>query len=221
MKKNIFTLAFIALLFLTSHAKAQFSSSMTEIKIGPDIDMTTVNIAGVSLGMSQEDAINALIEKLEISRDDLKIGRPTNPKFGANPATGKSYVERISYSIGKGISQTVYKIEFLPNVITPEKSNSVVSSVNYFVPFTQENVDGLYQATVKKFGTPSYVSYGDTKWCGLETKKQTGFNGTYTACKPNTAYMEISNSSLNLTSKEFRIALNQYKAKAVKSDFNF
>lgn len=197
------------------------SSGVPDTKIGESVGKETLNIAGVHLGMSKEEAVAAITEKLGIAESDLKMGRVTNPKFGANPATGKPYVENMSYQIGKSQSATHYRVDFLPNVTTPEKSNSVVSRISYSVPFTRENMNGLYQATVNKFGKPSYESYGETKWCSLETKKMTGFNSTFTQCIPNTAYMEISNVSLLLTSKEFDIALNEYKAKAAKSDFNF
>lgn len=183
------------------------------------------DIAGVKLGMSQEEAIYNFTKYLGIDKAALKIKKPTLAKYG-NPATGKPYSEEFSYDTKSDSKGDSYVIYFQPNVIDPDRANSVVSEIYYGVPYVFENKQLLRDSVISKYGEPSYhyeggMGFYTTKWCELETVKMKGFSSYITQCTKDKPFMELEDLNLQLITKKYSKALDEYRNKQKQAGLRF
>ncbi|MHA3916775.1 hypothetical protein [Halovulum sp. GXIMD14793] len=94
--------AFVAAALLTVPALAERAKH----------DVTQYDIAGVKLGMSMEDAINAVVTTLGVSRDDVSLGYPKD-----DPISGEEQVTSFEVSTEEYELRVVMAANVPPNAI--------------------------------------------------------------------------------------------------------
>mgnify|MGYP000944717775 FL=1 len=146
---------------------AALAQAEDEVKAtGKSVDVMKLDISGVRLGMSQEEALKILKEKFP------NASKENERKSGENLSKlhGKSFVHFAMFNMGDG--ETI-SIDFEPNVLENKPQELVVAGVLYFLGEgdSDTNVKRMQKDAVKKFGAPVAIDmFGGYEWCDLGGK---------------------------------------------------
>ncbi len=123
------------------------------------VDVSDFDISGVKLGMSLDEAVNAIKEKYNISDSQIK------KSSGLNQVTNESGIQLLSFVIGKSITT----VRFEPSVPHDPKRKMLVSWIQYTMPWSSENVKSMEAAVLEKYGPSSYghfnIIHSLRRWC--------------------------------------------------------
>ncbi len=145
--------AMIAALFMVTTATAESVNH----------DVSGYDIAGVTLGMGTEQAMDKVVENLGVARDDMRVSN-TSP----NPVTGQ---DEISY-----FQAETNDFEILVSLTAAVPSNAetpmVVSQIKFTMPRTPDNQAAMKTRAIEKYGTPTRGSADEpahfpTSWCTI------------------------------------------------------
>ena len=186
--------------------------TLVQANPGPSVDITTLDIAGVKIGMSADQATAALIDTYGVNAADIKVTTVDDPDVG------KEIVKSITLSspdaeMGYTASSTVAKgwkifVGFVPMV--PFNGESVQATrIDYEVARSPENAEALAQAATEKYGEPSAQRPGQHSWC--ETPDR------YGNCNSD-AYLQIQRTQMVLadTRINHQVAKAREAARSVK-----
>lgn len=148
--KRLAGLSYIALVssgvFNTAHAQ-----------VGPKVDPSNFDVAGVNLKMSVSEVIESLKKKYEVSESDIRVVKAEHPDLGSvvrnlslrSPDAEKGY--SASGTLSKGWE---VRVSFVP--VVPFKDKDVHAyRINYEIANTKENSEAITQAAIEKYGEPS------------------------------------------------------------------
>jgi hypothetical protein len=129
---------------------------------GKLVDVMALDVAGVRLGMTVKDAVEALKNNFKGDGGRVEVDKLPSPS-PLLPA-GKTYIERVQYlKDGAAVVQVYFVIGVPVNAAQPE----VASSVSYSAGSIQENQKRLQQAAHEKYGAPTYrdATLPEDQWC--------------------------------------------------------
>jgi len=190
MRKTVYTVLLLALTIGTSYAKAPRA-----------VDATELDIAGVRLGMSQAEAIQAISSALGINQDEVVLDK----FLRENPISGKK--DPAYFNVVHGFGKFVILLE--PNALTPSVSPTVVNLIKYEMPWTPENVQSMKEAAIKKYGQPSNGIIGvDYEWC-IEPSDNPGIGCGFF----NGPVLKYFGTSLELSDPKYRQAVIDFRNK--------
>ncbi len=149
---------------------------------GKSVDVMKLDISGVRLGMSQEEALKILKEKFP---DDKKPSK-SESHDSYSKLHGTPYVKSIIFNNRK--DHEVVSVDFEPNVLENKPQELVVSAVDYYIRDDLgsglAHAPKIKKAAVDKFGAPVAIdSDGNYYWCDLGGKKECDENKPYLATK--------------------------------------
>jgi hypothetical protein len=122
------------------------------------IDPSILNIAGVKLGMTQQEAKKAITATLKLGKGRIK----DSIIKVKSTITGKE--EPNSFTVKYGVSDIA--VIFTANVDPKVKATSLVSYVSYEMPWTEVNVKAMKESAIEKYGPSSMSVYGMSDvWC--------------------------------------------------------
>jgi hypothetical protein len=140
---------------LVLNAALTFPASAAEA-VRP-VDPSSFDIAGVQLGMSLDEAIEASTKSLGVSKREVK-----KTTLVANPVTSK--VEVTKFQILTSTSNLI--VDLVPRVPKDAARPTVVLNIFYAMPNTPENRTAMRQAAKDKYGQPSNGSAAYIwEWC--------------------------------------------------------
>jgi hypothetical protein len=136
--------------------------SLTNPTIGhaenhPAVDAGQFDIAGIKLGMSTGEAIDAVCAKLHIGRNSVKFGL-------REPLPVSKRIEPKFFSLGTDkFSITVHLEQKIP---FDARNPMVVCDIVYEQPWTRENASAMETMAFEKYGPPSNGAGGlGYVWC--------------------------------------------------------
>lgn len=169
-----------------------FSAGLqAEYKSGPAVDVRAFDIAGVKLGMSFSDAVNAVSETYNVKPIDLHVlrlrmgSKVDSPKLPASIRLNSDD----SYSVGLGVRTDGWEISIRLDQIVPsphDESMEVVA-IEYEMARTQENIDSLRSTALAKYGEPTLDLHSmglawcikpSTHWATCESEAVLEYSGT-------------------------------------------
>lgn len=163
---------------------ATLAQAEDEVKAtGKSVDVMKLDISGVRLGMSQEEALKILKEKFpNASKENERKSEEDLSKLH-----GKSFVRFAVFNMGDG--ETIV-IDFEPNVLENKPQELVVAGVFYFLGEgdSDTNMKRMQKDAVKKFGAPVAKFLGGYEWCDLSGKP---------LCEKDKPILSLKNLSLN------------------------
>ena len=124
-----------------------FSPAFAEKKT-PTYDVAQFDIAGMKLGMTEQEIKAAIKTSLEMSDGDV------------TKEEGKKDKE-IQWKKGNH----KVKVHFIPDAWHDKMDVLVADRIEYGLPYTEENVKMLKDSAVQKYGVPSSDSVGSALWC--------------------------------------------------------
>jgi hypothetical protein len=198
MRKTVYTILLLALSIGTSYAEAPRA-----------VDATEFDIAGVRLGMSQAEAIQAISSTLGINQDEVVLDKFPRE----NLITGKK--DPTYFKVAHGIGKFVVHLE--PNALNPSVSPTVVNLIKYEMPWTQENVQSMKEAAIKKYGQPSNgIISGNYEWC-IEPSANPGIGCGFF----NGPVLKYFGTSLELSDPKYRQAVIEFRNKQNSANPSF
>lgn len=147
MKKLIYILITILLLVMIKNIYAA----------GKSVDVTQFDIVGVKLGMTTDQAVNAITTNLGIDKSQIKFTTGKIQEFTGNAEVIFSF--EVATQIGK------YRVAFSPNILNGKNDQIVVASVKYIIPLNVDNIKATAKAMVSKYGQPSTQKSKSLAWC--------------------------------------------------------
>lgn len=167
---------------------AALAQAEDEVKAtGKSVDVMKLDISGVRLGMSQEEALKILKEKFP--KDKKPSKGESDDSY--SKLHGKPYVKNIIFNNRKDKDLEVVSVNFAPNVLENKPQELVVSAVEYYIGddlgVGLAHAPKIKKAAVDKFGAPVVIdSDGNYYWCDLGGKKECDENKPYLATKQPT-----------------------------------
>jgi len=162
--QKLISYAFLALGFMQS------GTAIANYTPGPRVDARELNIGGVQIGMTYDDALAALVESYDVDPTEIEV--VNLKKFVGDEI--KEYPGSISFSsdkssgirIGLPSSGWVISVRFGPTVTFQEDLSVQVAAIEYKMAWTQENQQNLKQAALEKYGEAT-VNRGAMgyQWC--------------------------------------------------------
>lgn len=173
MKKSLFLSVMLVFLAFNNAYAA---------KEGKTVDVFKFDLLNIKLGMDINQVNNVLknitgkVEKINSYRE--------------NQYTNNKEVNSIRITDDH---KTIF-INFTPDV-TVKPAKMAVSLVSYTIPGTEENIENLKKAALKKYGTPTEDTSFGLEWCTNREK------GRFPICslKGNNAILKFSIMSASLT----------------------
>lgn len=166
-----------------------------------------MELAGVKIGMTEEEAVSRLIAKYNTSQDQLKFRR----HISEDSVTGKKEIHQIAYW---GSGENAY-VDFTVD-ITQAPAVNVVSGVSYDMQYSKDNADNVENTLKQQFGDVSIpASSGVLVWCQTESK--------YDCKKGSTVFKLNRMGSINISMKNdsYSIARRAYEDKQKNKAANF
>ncbi|MDO4435159.1 MAG: hypothetical protein Q4B71_01935 [Cardiobacteriaceae bacterium] len=119
------------------------------------VDPTEFDVAGIKLGMSRDEAIQALAKSQEVDTGEIQL-QTYPPK---NKITGET--EPHSFELKKDHTNIIVTLTPVPEA----GGKLAVSRISYNIAYTEENVKALEEAVLAKYGKPSYGGIGGWRYC--------------------------------------------------------
>lgn len=121
------------------------------------IDPSAFDIAGVKLGMSLDEAIDAATKTIGVNKKDVK-------RTALIPNSVTSKIEVTRFQILTNTSNLI--VVLVPRVPKNDARPTVVSNIIYAMPGTVENRAAMRQAAKEKYGQPSTgTATSIWEWC--------------------------------------------------------
>ncbi|MFD1259962.1 hypothetical protein [Entomomonas asaccharolytica] len=207
MKKLIYTLITFLLLMTTKNISAA----------GRSVDVTKLDVAGVKLGMTMDQAVKAITSNLGISQSRIKFQSTTSfnteSQKKIKKITGKIEITNFKVSTANGN----YIVSFLPNVLNGNNKQMVVVSVGYSMPRNSDNIKTISNSMVQKYGQPSAQVGGLIFWC-LSPE-----NDSCIYSRPAKPYisLNVTMASMAIVDNGYEQAIDKYfdKQKTTKAVF--
>ena len=114
----------------------------------PTYDVAQFDIAGMKLGMTEQEIKAAIKTSLEMSDGDVTKEEEKKDK-------------EIQWKKGNH----KVKVHFIPDAWHDKMNVLVADRIEYGLPYTEENVKMLKDSAVQKYGVPSSDSIGSIRWC--------------------------------------------------------
>lgn len=140
-------------------------------------------VAGVKIGMSDRQAIQAVAKKYNVPESKINVRKD---RFG-----GTWY-----FDLDTDNGENIHVV--FDDDVTVNPSVKVVDTVEYGIPGSKVNNEALKESLVKKYGKESFSAPGGLFWCQLE-----GYN-----CIKGTNVLSL-NTSL-MTNSHIKITNNKY-----------
>ena len=205
MYKFILFLPLVLTLYLTS----------SQANAGPSVDVTTLDIAGVKIGMSADEAIAALIDTYGVNVADIEVTMVDDSDVGNKIVQRITLLSPDAETGYTGVS-TISKgwkvdVGFVP--VVPFNGESVqATSITYEIARTSDNRKALAQAATEKYGEPSSQKPGGLQltWCENPPKG-------YGSCDAD-AYLQIQGTKMVLIDSRInnQVGKARQAAKSVK-----
>lgn len=132
---------------------------------GRSVDVTQLDVVGVKLGMTMDQAVKAITSNLGISESQIKFQSTTSfttdSQKRIKKITGKIEITNFKISTKSGN----YSIFFLPNVLNGNNNQMVVVSAGYSMPRNSDNIKAMSDSMLQKYGQPSAQVGGSILWC--------------------------------------------------------
>jgi hypothetical protein len=198
MRKTVYTVMLLAFIVGTSYAGTPRA-----------VDATRLDIAGVRLGMSQAEAIQAISSALGINQDEVVLDKYPRE----NQISGKK--DPAYFKVAHGIGKFIVYLE--PNALNPSISPTVVNHIKYEMPWTPENVQSMKEAAIKKYGQPSNgIISGNYEWC-IEPSANPGIGCGFF----NGPVLKYFGTSLELSDPKYRQAVIEFRNKQNSANPSF
>ena len=141
---------------------AMFSASASHAE-RVNHDVTTFDIAGITLGMGSDEAIEKMTELTGVAFENMSTGYRE-----PNPVTGN---DEISYAIAETDDFEI-SVSFTAAVPFNEETPLVVSSISFQMPQTPDNMASMRARAFEKYGSPTDGStedpdHFDLAWCTI------------------------------------------------------
>lgn len=173
------------------------------------VDAGEFDIAGVKLGMTPEEAIEAITEKFQIGKSEFEFDK--FPKL--NVVTNSREAEYFKVSL----NGTSIIVHFEANVPHNPKRKMAVSMIGYEQPWSTDNKLAVKDMALKKYGQSSNGVQGATlQWC-LAPHKNPGFG-----CSDfKGPILSLRGTKLELSDSRYRQAVIDFtnKSKSTKPVF--
>lgn len=143
-----------------------FSVANAEPKNWRSVDVTPLDIAGVKLGMSYEEALAAISHNFQLSPGEIKRIKASTLYVYSRIAKSQQ-VNSIRFMK----DGTTLAVSFSVQIPLNQSSPVAVSGVHYGIPNTKENVAMLKEESLSKYGQPSDSRRQATMmWCAHYNK---------------------------------------------------
>ena len=171
---------------------AALAQAEGEVKAtGKSVDVMKLDISGVRLGMSQEEALKTIKEKLPNAskREGIESDKDLSKLHG------KPFGRIAIFNVGE---EEIIGIIFEPNVLENKPQELVVAAVYYVLHEGDINTNKkrMLKDAVEKFGAPvATAPLGKYEWCDL---------GGMPLCDEDKPIMTLENSNKNSVSWSLR-----------------
>lgn len=155
-----------------------FVSSTSVFAQSTPVDASNFDVAGVRLGMTADEAVDAISRNFGVPKSKIDIVRIVSS------VSHKEVISSIKY-VGKN---ELVLVDLELNVPINSKYPMIVESVSYSLPRTEENVKALASAAIKKYGPPTIPAH--MHWC-LEP-------ASTAQCKHEQAVLSVAGNMLML-----------------------
>lgn len=165
------------------------------------VDAEKLDVAGVKLGMTPEEAASALVKTLGVSRKRIQFEKAIQ----ANPVTKKKEIDILVLDADKAS----LKVYFEPNVPFNARRKLSANLIIYEQEWTPDNVESMKQAALKKYGEPSNGTVSFVwEWCAEPSENMglgcSGFHG---------AVLKFGQTDLRLEDPKYKEAVNKFRNK--------
>lgn len=177
-----------------------FASNFSFAQGQTAVQVQSFELAGVKIGMTENQAIDTLVSKYNISRSDLEF----HTSFVRNPITDKKELDYISVEFDKQEIMVYFQLD-----ITQSPYQLVVSGVYYRLPDTPDNRKNIIDMLTQKYGRPAFRNH----WC----------EPTDYGCKPETTFIETSDTgaSISMSTKKYQANITRHQQRQSNRTPNF
>ncbi len=166
------------------------------------VDATELDIAGIKLGMSVQEAVSAVSAKLGISKQSIEFDKYPSLNIITNSKEAKYFTAKT-----RGASVSVH---FEPRVPYNPANKLAVSMVIYEQPWTPDNAAAIKEMALEKYGYPSNGTIGMVfEWC-QQAHSNPGIGCSIESNQPKLSY---HGTELKLTDPRYGQAVNDYRNK--------
>ena len=167
------------------------ATAYAQYQPGPSVDARTLDIGGVKIGMSFEEAISAIVDRYDVERDDIKVQTFPSEIDGVMielpTALELTSDEGAASIIGLPNSGWVLTVAFFNRLVYDKDDPVEVNRITYEMAWTTENQVSLREASLEKYG-PATADQGamgfqwcdqpSSSWANCESEAELGFSGT-------------------------------------------
>jgi hypothetical protein len=160
-----------------------------------------LDVAGVRIGMSQDEAVRAASDRLDVARDAVR--------FDASPSTDPAAGNDLPRSFSIRTARETLIVHFAARVPADPLSPQMVDRVTYEMPWSPRNEAGMKQAALQKYGDPANGTRGlSQEWCA-RTMPDPG-NPGIGCLQAYGPVLKLSGTRLDLSDRRLQELVSEY-----------
>lgn len=167
------------------------------------VDVTPFDIAGITLGMTEQQAVAAVTSKLNLSQRDIRITRGTIHGVGMENAASDILIRKNGIEIS---------VSLMRDALHDRPGTTVVSQINYRVPYTVANNAEVLKKALAKYGAPTFGDARSARWCMLENPY---------FCSETLGNLEVGSAGISIRDFRYRNAVIRYNDQQQRTESVF
>ncbi|MDR1936576.1 MAG: hypothetical protein LBS49_13550 [Candidatus Accumulibacter sp.] len=199
-------------IFLLLAASLLMATNVYAGKVGPDVDVSDFDIAGLKTGMDLEEARQIAAKRLNVPLAEMKKGY----EIFEHPVTHAKLSSVFTYRT----NNLRIEVGFVIRVPFDNKRPLALDNVIYEVTGTDQNKAAMKKAALDKYGTPTKEEGNNLDWCVLEPDKSTKDRSMW-MCDNDFPMIKLWSERLFLHDYRWKKALRQFEEDRKTTKPNF